>query len=217
MKSQRFEECLPSQTNCFLLDCRWDGPACSRSSWPSNVLKLFHVLTGWATFQVLTSNSQLKGKSWPLWVDRPPPLHLLFPSKCYSFRVFNHSVPVENWGFCSNKGCENSNIPTSRTCFMCCFKDFSDHHWKLLLLVCHISFLTPTIIEKLEHVYTCLTAIWIGGRKLILGRSASFASCDYSPLLSRYLLEFTPFKWSEKLMSVAQLGRNLRIFGLLRL
>ena len=48
-----------------------------------------------------------------------------------------------------------------------------------------------------------------GGRKLILGRSA--LRC-YSPPTLLYLLEFTPFKWSEKLMSVAQLGRNLRFF-----
>ena len=44
-------------------------------------------------------------------------------------------------------------------------------------------------------------------RKLILGRK-----CELLPLL-----EFTPFKWSEKLMSVAQLGRNLIIFELLSL
>ena len=53
-----------------------------------------------------------------------------------------------------------------------------------------------------------------GGRKLILGRSA--LRC-YSPPTLLYLLEFTPFKWSEKLMSVAQLGRNLIIFELLSL
>ena len=38
----------------------------------NNVLKLFHVLTGWATFQVLTSNSQLKGKSWPFGLTDHP-------------------------------------------------------------------------------------------------------------------------------------------------
>ena len=47
-------------------------------------------------------------------------------------------------------------------------------------------------------------------RKLILGRKCELRC--YSPLL-----EFTPFKWSEKLMSVAQLGRNLIIFELLSL
>ena len=106
---------MPSQSNqCFCLIADEMGLL------TNNVLKLFHVLTGWATFQVLTSNSQLKGKSWPFGLTDHPLCTYCFRRNATPLLFSTTQFLLKIRASAQTKGCENSSIPTSSTCFMMC-------------------------------------------------------------------------------------------------